>query len=60
MTATMLMNHYNKVIFSADNHTWMEMSLEALSDDIILNVSQLIVICFYPMDEPVNSPDRPV
>ena len=56
----MLMNHDNKVVFSVDNHTWMEMSLEALSDDIILNVSQLIVICFYPMDEPVNSPDRPV
>ena len=52
------MNHDNKVIFSVDNHTWMEMSLEALSDDIILNVSQLIVICFYPTDKPVKSPDR--
>ena len=38
----------------------MEPSLEALQDDIILNVSQLIVIFFYPTDEPVNSPDRPV
>ena len=56
----MVMNHNNKVISSEDNHTWMETSLEALSDDIILNVSQLIVICLYPMDEPVNSPDRPV
>ena len=56
----MLMNHYNRVILSVDNHTWMETSLEALSDDIILNVSQLNVICFYPMDEQVNSPDRPV
>ena len=54
------MNHDNKVIFSVDNHTWMEMSLEALSDDIILNVSQLIVICFYPTDKPVKSPDRAV
>ena len=56
----MLMNHDNKVVLSVDNHTQMEMSLEALSDDIILNVSQLIVFCFYPMDEPVNPPDRPV
>ena len=56
----MVMNHNNKVVFSVDNHTWMEMSLEALSDDIIFNVSQLIAICLYPMDELVNSPDRPV
>ena len=56
----MVMNHNNKVVFSVDNHTWMEMSLEALSDDIILNVSQLIAISLYPMDELVNSPDRPV
>ena len=54
------MNHDNKVVLSVDNHTWMETSLEALSDDIILNVSQLNVICFYPTDEPVNSPDMPV
>ena len=54
------MNHDNKVVFSVDNHTWMETSREALSDDIILNVSQLIVICLYPTDEPVSSPDRPV
>ena len=60
MTAITFMNHNNKVILSVDNHTWMEMSLEALSDDIILNVSQLNVICFYPMDEPLNSLDRPV
>ena len=50
----MVMNHDNKVSFSVDNHTWMEMSLEALSDDIILNVSQLIAICLYPMDKLVN------
>ena len=31
------MNHDNKVVLSVDNHTWMEMSLESLSDDIILN-----------------------
>ena len=54
------MNHDNKVILSVGNHTWMETSLEALQDDIILNVSQLNVISFYPMDELVNSPDRPV
>ena len=54
------MSHDNKVIFSVDNHTWMETSLEVLSDDIILKVSQLIVICLYPMDEPVNSLDNPV
>ena len=40
----MLMDHNNKVIFRVDNHTWMGMSLEAQSDDIILNVSQLIVL----------------
>ena len=56
----MLMNHDNKVIFSVDNHSWMESSLEALQDDIILNVIQLNDISFYPTDEPVNSPDRPV
>ena len=56
MTAIMLMNHDNKVILSVDNHTWMETSLEALSDDIMLVVSQLNVICFYPTDELVNSP----
>ena len=56
----MVMNHDNKLGFSVDNHTWMETSLEALSDDIILNVSQLIVIFLYPMDELVNSLDRPV
>ena len=56
----MVMNHNNKVVFSVDNHTWMETSLEALSDDVILNFSQLIVICLYPMDKQVNSPDRPV
>ena len=60
MTAIMAVNHDNKVVFSVDNHTWMETSLEALSDDIILNVSRLIVICLYPMDGPVNSPDRPL
>ena len=54
------MNHDNKVVLSVDNHTWMETSLEALSDDTILNVSQLNVICFYPTDELVNSPDMPV
>ena len=56
----MVMDHNNKVIFSVDSHTWMEMSLEALSDDIILDVSQLIVIYLYPTDRPVNSLDRPV
>ena len=60
MTAITLMNHDNKVIFSVDNHTWMETSLEALYNDIILNVSQLNVISFYPTGKPVNSPDRPV
>ena len=54
------MNHDNKVVFSVDNHTWMITSLEALSDDMVLSVSQLIVICFYPMDKPVNSLDSPV
>ena len=54
------MNHDNKVIFSVYNHTWMEMSLETLSDDIILNFSQLSVICFYPTDKLVKSPDRAV
>ena len=60
MTAITVMNHDNKVIFSVDNHTWMETSLEALSDRIIINVSQQTVICLHPMDKPVNSPDRPV
>ena len=54
MTAITVINHHNKVVFSVDNYIWMETSLEALSDDIILNVSQLIVICLYPMDELVN------
>ena len=42
------MNHDNKVVFSVvDNHTWMEMSLEALSDDILLYIKGAEKICLF-------------